>query len=236
MGIQKGAKLDKGSADPIIINFKLLSGGETMSNRYGTRRQQAKEETRRIIYDTAHALFEEKGYAKTTMRELAARAGVAMGTIFQHFPDKASLVIDTFDKEMREVVERGYATMPETSLSEQILHLFRHIFSYYAKRPQLARIVIKEVFFLEGKTASKLDALVAREWQGLTGLFAAAAERGEIDSRTDIQDAVTAFWGYYSVTLLFGLRSPEFDAQAQLSTLGRLLHQHLHGLIPRLPQ
>ncbi len=53
-----------------------------MSQKCGTRREKNREETRRVILDTAYALFEEKGYEKMTMRELAARAGVGLGTIF----------------------------------------------------------------------------------------------------------------------------------------------------------
>jgi AcrR family transcriptional regulator len=45
-----------------------------MSQKFGTRRKKNKAETRRIIFDTAYKLFEEKGYQKVTMRELAARA------------------------------------------------------------------------------------------------------------------------------------------------------------------
>ena len=50
------------------------------------RQRAIRAETRRLILDAAYGLFEEKGFHQATMRELAARAGVSLGAIFQHFP------------------------------------------------------------------------------------------------------------------------------------------------------
>ena len=102
-----------------------------MSQKFGTRRKQAKEETRRIILETAYSLFEELGYEKATMRELASRAGVGIGTIFQHFRNKPALLVATFDEEMRPVVENAVSSIPPIGLKDQLRHLIRHVFEFY---------------------------------------------------------------------------------------------------------
>ncbi len=150
-----------------------------MTQNFGKRRQKIREETRRIIQNTAYALFEEKGYEKTTMRELASKAGVGLGTIFQHFPDKPSLLIATFEEDLGEMVEEGLLSLPQkASIKDQLLHIVRPVLAFYAKRPRLARVLIKQAFFLEGKARQKLDALEVNLSQKLTGLFLAAMERG----------------------------------------------------------
>jgi AcrR family transcriptional regulator len=50
------------------------------------------EQTRRVIVETAVRLFSELGYEKTTMRAIAAAAGVSVGNAYYYFPSKESLV------------------------------------------------------------------------------------------------------------------------------------------------
>ena len=202
-----------------------------MTQKYGNRRQKAKAETRRVILEAAYSLFEKKGYEKTTMRELAATAEVGLGTIFQHFPEKTMLAAAAFEDDMEDQVAKAFATLPkEAALREQLLHFGRSFYSLYALRPQLFRVVMKVTFFDNKETAERIDSLVFGFLERLSGLFQEAIDRGEIRSDTDILTAVTAFWAYYTLTLMIGLRQPVFDTEIQVSTLGALIDQHFQGL------
>jgi AcrR family transcriptional regulator len=57
-----------------------------------TRRAAAVEETRRRIVDATLALHAEQGIAATRWDEIAARAGVGVGTVYRHFPSLDELV------------------------------------------------------------------------------------------------------------------------------------------------
>ncbi|NNG01282.1 MAG: TetR/AcrR family transcriptional regulator [Desulfobacteraceae bacterium] len=201
-----------------------------MSQKFGTRREKAKEETRRIILESAYTLFEEKGYEKATMRELAARAGVGLGTIFQHFSNKPALLIATFYEEMRPEVETALATAPDKGLKAQLLHLIRHIFGFYARRIRLSRVLIKEILFLEGESAENIKQLESEYLERLNILFTAAAARGELHEAVDIPDAVTAFWSYYSCILIEEINAPTFDINGRVEQLGRLIDQLFNGI------
>ena len=48
-------------------------------------------EKRRKVLSAAVSLFLQKGYAATTMDEIAAKAGIAKGTVYLYFRDKADL-------------------------------------------------------------------------------------------------------------------------------------------------
>lgn len=50
------------------------------------------EQTRRVIVETAIRLFGEQGYEKTTMRAIAAAAGLSVGNAYYYFPSKEALV------------------------------------------------------------------------------------------------------------------------------------------------
>jgi AcrR family transcriptional regulator len=51
------------------------------------------EETRRKIYEAAMELFREKGFDETTMRDIAAKAGVALGGAYYYFSSKDAIVL-----------------------------------------------------------------------------------------------------------------------------------------------
>jgi len=59
------------------------------------------EDTRRRIYEAAMALFREKGFNETTMRDIAAKAGVALGGAYYYFSSKDAIVL-AFYREMQE--------------------------------------------------------------------------------------------------------------------------------------
>jgi AcrR family transcriptional regulator len=59
------------------------------------------EDTRRKIYEAAMELFREKGFEPTTMRDIAAKAGVALGGAYYYFSSKDAIVLE-FYREMQE--------------------------------------------------------------------------------------------------------------------------------------
>jgi AcrR family transcriptional regulator len=59
------------------------------------------EDTRRKIYEAAMEMFREKGFEETTMRDIAAKAGVALGGTYYYFSSKDAIVL-AFYREMQE--------------------------------------------------------------------------------------------------------------------------------------
>jgi len=50
------------------------------------RRAESAEETRRRIVQATFELHDEQGISATTMKQIAERAGVGIGTVYHHFP------------------------------------------------------------------------------------------------------------------------------------------------------
>lgn len=65
------------------------------------RTSQRAEDTRRKIYYAAMELFREKGFEETTMRDIAAKAGVALGGAYYYFSSKDAIVL-AFYAEMQQ--------------------------------------------------------------------------------------------------------------------------------------
>src|SRR3712207_234886 len=63
----------------------------------GGRRSEQTRATRRRIVDAAAALFVENGYGTTTLEQVAARAGVAVQTVYFHFGNKRTVLKEAVD-------------------------------------------------------------------------------------------------------------------------------------------
>ena len=57
------------------------------------RRERGKLEKRRRIREATREVFRRKGYEAATTREIAARADVAIGTLFAYASDKRELLM-----------------------------------------------------------------------------------------------------------------------------------------------
>ncbi len=70
----------------------------TVKRPYDASRRQAQaRETQRTILRAAHDLFVERGYGRTTITQIAERAGVSPETIYATFKNKATLLHRTWD-------------------------------------------------------------------------------------------------------------------------------------------
>jgi AcrR family transcriptional regulator len=68
------------------------------------------DETRARILAAAIALFRRQGFEATTMREIAAEAGVATGAAYYYFESKDAIVVAFYDqaqKEMEPLLEKA---------------------------------------------------------------------------------------------------------------------------------
>ncbi|GAA3821815.1 helix-turn-helix domain-containing protein [Nocardioides panacisoli] len=62
-----------------------------------TRRRAQARQTQRDVLRAAHDLFVEQGYGRTTIAQIAERAGVSTETIYATFKNKATLLHRTWD-------------------------------------------------------------------------------------------------------------------------------------------
>jgi AcrR family transcriptional regulator len=60
--------------------------------------EQKSERSRDAILDAALRLFSTQGYRGTSIREIAAEAGLSTGNVYHHFPDKESLFRTLIDR------------------------------------------------------------------------------------------------------------------------------------------
>src|SRR5919106_2026623 len=84
-------------------------------------RERKKQQTRRLIAETARRLFGERGFDRVTVAEIARAADVSEKTVFNYFPTKEELVywrLGAFEEEL-------LATIREREPGEPALAAFK---------------------------------------------------------------------------------------------------------------
>jgi len=91
------------------------------------------ERTRARLLEAGLALFEKRGYQGTTLRDIAAAAGVSVGLMYRYFPAKQALVLALYDRLSAEVAARlaravrgGWAERFATALRAALAVLAPH--------------------------------------------------------------------------------------------------------------
>ncbi|TBR44980.1 TetR/AcrR family transcriptional regulator [Marinomonas agarivorans] len=125
-------------------------------------RQQQKLKTRKAIKSVAKKAFTDKGIEATNTREVSAKAGVAVGTFFSHFPDKMSLVKEIFFEEMTLAIDSRLDVLlndfdlEPTDFSISCASL---LFDFYLAHREYTMVVMNESLLQQGFLQTQLDTL-----------------------------------------------------------------------------
>ena len=121
----------------------------TAQKRRGRGPSHAKTaETKRTLIAAALDVFLERGFSQTRMSDVAERAGLAKGTLYLHFEDKAAL----FEGVLREAIRDPFASAE--TLSPAPTESFRSL---------LVRIVVPVLRDLERSRRASVIRLVITE-------------------------------------------------------------------------
>src|SRR5437899_2228220 len=100
---------------------------------------------RRAIVDAAIGQLSEHGYAACSVAAVAARAGIAAGTVYRHFDSKADLVAEVFrDVVTREVDAVRAAVHTDGTHAERTAALIETFAGRAMKSPRLAYALLVE--------------------------------------------------------------------------------------------
>jgi TetR/AcrR family transcriptional regulator, cholesterol catabolism regulator len=103
------------------------------------------ERARRIV-ETAVALAERDGFAAVRLRDVAATANVALGTVYKRFASKEEILIAALEQESERLISRlGKAPALGESPRERVDNLFSQVTRGLCRKPNLARALIRAI-------------------------------------------------------------------------------------------
>jgi AcrR family transcriptional regulator len=98
------------------------------------------------IFDVAIELAEEGGYDNVRQRDVAARAGVALGTLYKRFRSKEDILSAALERETAKLERRMEKTAVKgETVEERIVSFFTVVTRALCRRPHYARAVVRAV-------------------------------------------------------------------------------------------
>lgn len=186
-------------------------------------RQQRKQRTREALLTAARTILKRRGFAKMTARELAREAGVAVGTVFVHFPDLTVLVETLLVEHIDAALERAFGTLPvQGDLVDRLVHVSKELFDSYDIEPELSREYLAASVFRQS-TGGPIEENLARFQVWVTEQVAEAVAIGAIP-KIDPSLAFISFFSLYFSFLVAGLRG-QMDREQQVTLLDAALRR-----------
>src|SRR5215213_4717453 len=134
------------------------------------------------ILDAATKVFAQRGFHRTTIRDVAKAAGVADGTIYNYFENKTALLLGILDR-MNETERReeDLAHVVDTDLRSFLRDYFRQRFAALAQGgPEVFQVVLSEVLVNGELRQRYLAQVVAPTFALAETYFARLVDAGKV--------------------------------------------------------
>ncbi len=201
------------------------------------RTKEDAAKTRQSLLIAARSVFSRKGYASTTLEEIAQEAGLTRGAIYWHFGSKAELylaLLDEYSGKGGEIIQAAAAQ--GGTLVEILGRVFVRMLE--AMETDLALREVMEIsLFKTERTPDLVAALQGRRenTQSLVQSIAAAMQQGiaagELRSDLDPMEMGRAFLAYQNGAIYLWLQDPSaFSLKASAPALADM---YLHGIVAR---
>ena len=109
------------------------------------KRERQAEERRNQLVDVSLRLFAEKGFERTTIKDISEAAGVAQGLNYHYFASKEELLFAAVDRhgflpELRRILSASY----ERPAGEVLLEIATGFSALLAEKDDLVRVFFRE--------------------------------------------------------------------------------------------
>ena len=111
------------------------------------QQERSKVTVEAILEATTHILTEE-GYDKANTNRIAERAGISIGSLYQYFPNKESLMaalIEQHSNEMVELVETKLTHLFDSPLEIVVPESIKAVIAAHAINPRLHQVLSEEI-------------------------------------------------------------------------------------------
>ncbi|MFA4082728.1 TetR/AcrR family transcriptional regulator [Mycobacteroides salmoniphilum] len=129
----------------MVLAFQ--EGASTQLQPRKQPRQDRADATRRRILDAAAHVFADFGYAAGTTNRIAEQAGVSIGSLYQYFPNKDSILVELMTVHTEEgfaLVHRHLTAGLPDSIEDTLRVFVRAAIDNHRDNPRLHRVLFEE--------------------------------------------------------------------------------------------
>lgn len=197
-----------------------------------SKREAKKQNNKRAILDSAISLFNENGYEKTSIAQIARKAGVGKGTVYSYFDNKKSIIKGFCEYELEKVHNQLIAqSNREASVLEQMLIIYMTEFQHITQNREFGRLYMRESLFpdeSELKTTTDLD---KKYFDLLFPILEKGQERGELRKDLELLHITAQFYSLF-IIIISAWYTGRLPSKAVETTMEMLFKQAIEGLSP----
>lgn len=167
-----------------------------MSNPTPIRRRPARtEQTKAKLFRAAMEIMSQKGPTSTTVDEVAAKAGVAKGSVYYNFGSKQSMVDSLLRYGIEQMLERVDQIANDIPVQERIVRSVRAALEFLEETPGFARLAVAEMWRPSTGASPTMVEQRARLLERLTELTTALIAERDPSSQPDAESLAVALFG-----------------------------------------
>ncbi|HEY3888949.1 MAG TPA: TetR/AcrR family transcriptional regulator [Caulobacteraceae bacterium] len=175
------------------------------------------QRNRERLLETAKAAFADAG-PEVSLDEIARRAGVGIGTLYRHFPNRDAIVAAVYRREVQQLADAATRLM-DTLPPGEALHQWMRLFVDYIATKKVIASALGAIVGGASELYASSGALIIGAVEALVGRASAS---GDIRADADPDDVLRALVGF-----TYGNTSPGWEASAL-----RLIDILMDGLRP----
>lgn len=119
------------------------------------------DRTRNAVVEAAHQLFVSQGYAATSMRQIAESSGLALGGIYNHFPNKEAIFVAVIiDRHPFHQILPLLMDAPGDTVEEFVRNAAKSMVAELGRRPDFVKLLFVELVEFEGRNMPKMYATI----------------------------------------------------------------------------
>ena len=202
------------------------------------RRERQKQERERRVLAAARRLFDRKGYASTSMEDVAARAGLAVGTLYNYFSSKEQLLFAISRSDTEQLVkigERILADPPEDPVEAIAALAQAMVDGITAGERRLWRELFVASIAAPDTLGARIFALDMRLIAQVTTMLDLLKARGSIDAGVDSARVAGLVYGICLTWIIaFAIRS-DLTIETMRAEISESVRITVDGIRPRGP-
>jgi len=197
-------------------------------------RETQKLETRRKVLEAARDLFNEIGYEETTIRAVAERAGVSVGSVFTTFASKA----DVLSQVMDDRVDALYSELEHVarhmrgSVLDRLCSLFAIHYDFECRRVRLFLAHIAASFSPSLESSTVPYGRNERFKVMIIEMLREGQTKGEVRDDADLDLILDTLMGAYAWNYRLAAAG-RADHVVMTGIMERQIRLIFHGLLPR---
>ena len=177
-----------------------------------------KERKRELILDTAFALILEKGYSNTKIIDIANKAGIGKGTVYEYFESKEALVLELVNTRARQDYMKSFDAVEELSTYKQKLTKYLQMqiettAKYKSNVTDFRDAFVNNNSEISIKIVEAVHSIVFLQFEFVYGLIKKGIDAGEFKALNPYMAAL-CFMGsinFYLGMLHYGSEYPEME-------------------------